>query len=84
VQAALRARQGRQALRLLEQHGAMLQSGPLAEEAQAARIAAYCQMGRAAEARAAIDKLPASWPRSPLTAAILRECDALRAAGPAN
>ena len=74
VRAALGSRRPDQALSLLDHYASILENGPLAEEAAAARISALCQTGRGSEARAALDRLVASWPRSPLAAELAREC----------
>jgi hypothetical protein len=74
VHEALRGRRPAQALTLLDRHAVLLQSGPLAEEAQAGRISALCQMGRDPDARAEIDHLVATWPHSPLASRLRVGC----------
>jgi hypothetical protein len=75
--AALRASEPKRALDLLDRRGAALRSGPLAEEAGAARISALCQLGRESDARSAIGSFLSSWPRSPLSLKIRGGCPSL-------
>ena len=79
VHAALRAGRFQAALSLLDREGEGLEAGPLAEEAQAARISALCQLGRLAEARAATDRFLATWPASPLAMRLRGVCAGVRA-----
>jgi outer membrane protein assembly factor BamD (BamD/ComL family) len=77
VRGALRAGQPAEALGLLRGSAALLQSGPLAEEAQAALASALCQLGRTEEARAVIDRFLVAWPASPLAMRLGDGCGAL-------
>jgi hypothetical protein len=79
VHAALRGGRPEAALSLLDRAGRGLEGGPLAEEAQAARVSALCQLGRVAEARAATDRFLISWPSSPLATRLRGRCSAVRA-----
>lgn len=81
-------RQARQALRegapatalsLLDRPGSPLDAGPLAEEAQLARISALCQLGRTTEAHAATERLLAAWPGSPASKRLRDGCAVLAA-----
>jgi len=56
VHAALHGGRADVALSLLDHEGKGLDAGPLAEEAQGARVAALCQLGRLPEARAAFNR----------------------------
>src|SRR3979409_131952 len=67
VHGALHGGQAGRALELLRESAIVL-DGPLAEEAQAARVSALCQLGREADARVAVDRFVAVWPGSPLAA----------------
>jgi hypothetical protein len=77
VHAALRGRRSEAALSLLDRAGPRLETGPLAEEAQGARVSTLCQLGRIADARAATDRLLVAWPTSPLAMRLRGGCDAL-------
>jgi hypothetical protein len=77
VHAALRSRRSEAALSLLDRAGPRLATGPLAEEAQGARVSALCQLGRIVDARAATDRLLVAWPTSPLAMRLRGGCDAL-------
>jgi hypothetical protein len=74
VHADLGARRSGAALALLEHAGKELDFGPLAEEAQLARVSALCQLGRSVDARAAADRFLAAWPSSPLAARMRGGC----------
>jgi hypothetical protein len=77
VRESLRARQPGRALQILDSNAAVLGRGPLAEEAEAARVAALCQLGRAHETRAAMGRFVAAWPRSPLAVQLRLGCGML-------
>jgi hypothetical protein len=79
VHAALRGGRPEAALSLLDRAGRGLEGGPLAEEAQAARVSALCQLGRVADARAATDRFLVSWPSSPLATRLRAGCAAVGA-----
>jgi len=78
---ALRAGQPEQAIDLLRRNAALLDAGPFAEEAQAARASALCQLGRTQEAQAAIDRFLRVWPASPLATRLRDGCGALGGIG---
>jgi hypothetical protein len=71
---ALRAGNPTTALSLLGGPGSALDAGPLAEEAQLARISALCQLGRTSEADAATARLLAAWPKSPAANRLREGC----------
>ncbi len=77
VRASLRAGHSEAALSLLDHAGRRLEAGPLAEEAQVARVSALCQLGRVADARLVTDRFLAAWPTSPLAARLRGGCAAL-------
>jgi hypothetical protein len=77
VHAALQGGRPDVALSLLDHEGKGLDAGPLAEEAQGARVSALCQLGRVAEARAATGRFLATWPTSPLASRLREGCAAL-------
>ena len=77
VHEALRAGRSQAALSLLDREGKGLDAGPLAEEAQGARVSALCQLGRVAEARDATSRFLATWPTSPLAMRLRGGCAAL-------
>jgi len=79
VHAALRGGRSEAALSLLDREGKRLEAGPLAEEAQGARISALCQLGRVVDARAATTRFVAAWPASPLALRLRGGCEALGA-----
>ena len=76
VHEALRAGRAEAALSLLDREGQGLEAGPLAEEAQVARVSALCQLGRVADARAATARFLAAWPASPLAMRLRGGCAA--------
>ena len=76
VHEALRAGRAEAALMLLDREGQGLEAGPLAEEAQGARVSALCQLGRVADARAATVRFLAAWPASPLAMRLRGGCAA--------
>jgi len=55
----------------------VLDEGPFAEEAEAARASALCQTGRVQEAHATIARFLSAWPASPLAARLREGCPAL-------
>ncbi|HEY5146490.1 MAG TPA: hypothetical protein VII82_06970, partial [Polyangiaceae bacterium] len=77
VHEALRAGRSQVALSLLDREGKGLEAGPLAEEAQGARVSALCQLGRVAEARGATSRFLATWPTSPLAMRLRGGCATL-------
>ena len=74
VHTALLGRRSEAALSLLDHAARSLDLGPLAEEAQVARVSALCQLGRAVDARAAADRFLVAWPTSPLAARLRDGC----------
>jgi hypothetical protein len=74
VHSALRARQADRALALLDRYDRGGRTGPLDEEAQAARVSALCQLGRQTDARAALARFAARWPGSVLTTQLESSC----------
>jgi hypothetical protein len=76
---ALRAGNPAAALSLLDGPTSPLDASPLAEEAQLARISALCQLGRAAEAHTATERLLATWPGSPASKRLGDGCAVLAA-----
>jgi hypothetical protein len=74
VHAALRARQADRALVLLDRYDRTVRAGPLDEEAQAARVAALCQLGRQTDARGALARFAAWWPGSVLATRLQSGC----------
>jgi hypothetical protein len=74
---ALRAGDAASALSLLDRPGSSLDAGPLAEEAQLARISALCQLGRTTEAHTATERLLATWPGSPAGKRLRDGCSVL-------
>jgi hypothetical protein len=77
VHAALRGRRSEVALSLLDRAARGLEAGPLAEQAQGARVSALCQLGRLADAREATHRFLVAWPASPLAMRLRGGCDAL-------
>jgi hypothetical protein len=73
---ALRDKDGARALRLLDEHSRRFPNGTLAEESEAARVFALCQVGRADEARDVAGRFLREHPRSPLAPRVTRACDA--------
>jgi hypothetical protein len=76
VHGALRANEGARALRLLDEHRRRFPNGALAEESEAARVFALCQVGRADEARDVAGRFLREHARSPLAPRVARACDA--------
>jgi hypothetical protein len=74
---ALQAGDAATALSLLDRPGSPIDAGPLAEEAQLARISALCQLGRTTEAHAATERLLAAWPGSPAAKRLRDGCTVL-------
>jgi hypothetical protein len=74
VHSALRAWQADRALALLDRYDRLGRPGPLDEQAQAARVSALCQLGRATDARAALDRFVARWPGSVLATRLQSGC----------
>jgi hypothetical protein len=68
---ALRAGQPARALVLFDLHARLYPQGVLAEEREAERALALADLGRATEARAAIDRFLQAHPTSPLAARLL-------------
>ncbi len=62
---------------MIDRGGKGLEAGPLAEEAQVARVSALCQLGRVADARAATDRFIVAWPTSPLATRLRGGCAVL-------
>ncbi|MGD0679863.1 MAG: hypothetical protein ABSC94_31150 [Polyangiaceae bacterium] len=79
VRANLRTGHPELVLSLLDREGGRLEAGPLAEEAQAARVSALCQLGRQAEVHEATRRFLAVWPASPLAMRLRLGCAALGA-----
>jgi hypothetical protein len=77
AQAALRAHQPAQALAQLERHAQAFPTGFMAQERQAARALALCELGRKSEARALAAQFVRSWPASPLVSRMNEVCVAL-------
>ena len=73
--AALRANEGARALRLLQEHSRRFPNGELAEESEAARVFALCQLGRADEARDLAGRFLREHPRSLMAPRVTRVCD---------
>jgi len=76
VHGALQAHDGGRALRLLDEHSRRFPNGALAEESEAARVFALCELGRADEARDVAGRFLREHPRSPLAPRVTRACDA--------
>jgi hypothetical protein len=74
---ALQAGDPTTALSLLDRPDSGLDAGPLAEEAQLARISALCQLGRTTEAQAATERLRSAWPGSPAATRLRGGCAVL-------
>ena len=68
---ALRSGQPARALVLFDSHARLYPQGVLAEEREAERALALADLGRATEARAAIDRFLQAHPTSPLAARLL-------------
>jgi hypothetical protein len=71
---AMREGDAERALGLLEDHARRYPKGSLGEERDAARIAALCSLGRAAEAREATDGFLRAAPQSPQAGRIRASC----------
>jgi hypothetical protein len=74
VRAELGEHHPAQAIALLDEYASVLQSGPLGEEAELARVSALCQIGPTADARSAIQRFVARWPGSPMAVALQSGC----------
>jgi hypothetical protein len=72
---ALRMKEGARALRILDERRRRFPNGALAEESEAARVFALCEMGRADEARDVAGRFLREHPRSPLAPRVSRACD---------
>ncbi len=74
ARAALRDKNPNTALRLIQTYRQRYPGGDLWEEAEVVRLAALCDVGRAAEARAAAMAFVKARPRSPLSGHARRIC----------
>lgn len=74
AQSALRGGNAARALALLDSQQSRYRPGLLQQERAAARVMALCQLGRAAEARAAAERFESNFPRSPLVARVRTSC----------
>jgi hypothetical protein len=75
VNVALRAKDAALALRILDERARRFPNGALAEESEAARVFALCEIGRADEARDVAGRFLREHPRSPLAPRVSRACD---------
>jgi hypothetical protein len=74
AQHALRARAPRKALRMLSEHARRFPNGKLAEERDAARVLALCELSARREAAAALQRFRTRWPGSPLMIRLDANC----------
>jgi hypothetical protein len=71
---ALHANDPARAIRLLDEHAARFPSGPLAEDASAERVFAFCAEQKTDEARAAAGTFLSAHPTGPLAARVRASC----------